>query len=122
MGLSHVHPPIQQSPQLEAAVRLILCDIWDGLGEATADRELGPILNGTWPEDVLDRLKANHRKRLEEKRAFAERNDPVLAQRRREEKRQARQAKHAERMARKKERDRLWHERQENATHNNSVS
>jgi len=55
-------------------------------------------------------MKAHHRKRLEEKRAVAERNDPIVQQRR-EEKRQARQAKHAERMARKKERDRLWHEK-----------
>ena len=110
VGLSQVHPPSQQSPQLEAAVRLILCDIWDGLGETTADRELGRILKGTWAEDVLTRMKAHHRKRLEEKRAVAERNDPIVQQRR-EEKRQARQAKHAERMARKKERDRLWHEK-----------
>ena len=120
VGLSQVHPPAQQSSQLEAAVRLVLCDIWDGLGEKTADRELGPILKGAWAEDVLARLKAHHRKRMEEKRAFTERNDPVVVQRRREEKRQAKQAKLAERAGRKKERDRLWHEKQRCTPHINS--
>ena len=66
-ALAHVHP-VPGEPDLEAAARFILYEIWYTLGEVEAERELEAILEGTWAGEVLGRMKAHYRTRQEARR------------------------------------------------------
>lgn len=109
--LAHVHPVPGEPWELEEAVQLILYEIWHTLGEVEAERELEPILEGMWAGEVLSRMKAHYRAREEARRRHNEQNDPERVRQRREEKRRLRQEKHEQRLAIKKERDRISWER-----------
>lgn len=109
-ALASLDAPVDNSWRLEEAVRLALFDIWYAIGVDRAERVLQPIVEGTWAGDVLARMKAHYEAREAARRAVAESQDPVRVQKSREDKRRIRQERHAERLARKKERDRLWHE------------
>jgi hypothetical protein len=98
-ALARVQPARDDAWRLEATVRLVLFDIWYAIDEFTADRELEPILVGTWGGEVLARMKAHHAAREAARRRFEESQDPIIVQARREEKRRLRQEKHAERIA-----------------------
>lgn len=108
-ALALVHPGADEHSQYEDAVRLILFEIW----QVAAEHEFELVLEGTWAGGVLARMKAHHKAREDERRAFAESQDPIKVQQRREEKRRIRQEKHSERLNLKRERDRLWREKQE---------
>jgi hypothetical protein len=82
------------------------------VGNNTAERELAPLLAGTWAGDVLARMEAHEQRRIEARRAHAESQDPERARQHREEKRRLRAEAHAERLTLKKERDRVWRQRQ----------
>jgi hypothetical protein len=97
--LALVRPVGEADFRFEAAVRLVLFEIWYTVGESARERELEPILAGTWTGSVLERMKAHHRERMEEQRTFAESQDPERVRERRDEKRRLRQEKHAERLA-----------------------
>ncbi len=106
--------PIGVAPyRFEEAVRLVLFEIWYAVGEAARERDLGSVLAGTWTGSVLERMKAHHQERMEERRAFAESQDPERVRQKRDEKRRLRQEKHSERLALKKERDRIWRAKHE---------
>jgi hypothetical protein len=109
-GLTRVVPTEGRSAELEQAIRLILFEIWRTIGAELAEREVEPILVGTWCGAVLAHMKAHHRAREEARHAFAESQAAALIQQRRDEKQRIRQKKHAERLLRKKESDRLWHQ------------
>ena len=110
-ALANVHSIAADACKFEEAVRLILFEVWSTLGEMEAERELEPALLGTWSGDVLARMKAHHKARQDARRVFAESQDPVRIEQRREEKRRLRQQKHVERQALKMERDRAWREK-----------
>jgi hypothetical protein len=92
------------------AVRLIIFDIWNTIGGRTAEGELSRALDGTWVGSILEDMKAHHRAEGKRRRAHAEKNDPAFIEKTREEKRRAREQKHAARLAAKSERDRLRRE------------
>ncbi len=94
----------------EEAIRLILFDIWNMLGEATAEAELGRVLDGTWAGSILEGMKTHHRAEEKRRREHAEKNDPALIEKTREEKRRAKEQRHLARLAAKSERDRLRRE------------
>ena len=112
-GLASIHPVGGACYHVEEAVRLVLFDIWYAVGEEARERDLEPVLAGTWAGSVLERMKAHHQARMEARRAFAESQDPERVRQKREEKRRLRQEKHAERLALKKERDRIWRAKHE---------
>ena len=99
--------------KFESAVRFIITEIWSALGEIEAERRIEPLLNGTWAGNMLARMKVHHRDLEDARRARDEYRDPVRVQQRREEKRRLKQEKHEERLALKKQRDRIWREKQE---------
>lgn len=92
------------------AVRLILCELWRAAGDAAAEREYQPIIEGTWSGSILRAMQEHSRRRDEERRQFGSFNSPESVRARREAKRGLKQQAHAERLARRKERDRLWFE------------
>ena len=107
-ALATVRPFSDHNRKHEEAIRLILYDIWYALGPAAAERDLLPVLQDTWAGDLLARMKEHYRLRVEAYRRHEERSDPDKARLRRAERKGLRQAKHAGRLAKKKERDRLW--------------
>jgi hypothetical protein len=111
-GLARVYPTPGREDQFDEAARLILCELWDSLGEATCDRDLAPILEGTWAGGVLERMRKHEAARQAARRAQAEMM--VRVQRRREEKKRLRQEQHLRRQAAKAERERPWREKQRN--------
>lgn len=108
-ALAGLTPP-REVQRYEEAVRLILFDIWNTLGEATAEGEVTLILNGTWAGDMLEDMQAHHRAEEKRRREHAEKNDPVRIENAHEEKRRAKAEKYLARLAGKKERDRLRRE------------
>lgn len=100
----------RETQRYEEAIRLILFDIWNTLGEATAEAEVTRILDGTWAGSILDGMKTHHRAEEKRRREHAEKNDPALIEKMREEKRRAKEQKHLARLAAKSERDRLRRE------------
>jgi hypothetical protein len=112
-----LQPEGESVAELESAVRLILFLVWNSVGEFSTGRGfLEPILAGSWAGSVLDRMKAHHQQRMEERRVRHEYESPERVQQRREKKRCLRQEKHIERLKEKKERDRLWKEKQQNSS------
>ena len=107
-ALARVSPEADRSLETEDAVRLILFEMWRPIGSATAEREVEPLLAGSWAGEVLAGMKAHQQARREAWRHHAEN------QLRQEQQRGEKQEQHAERLQRKKERDRLWRERQGN--------
>jgi len=105
-SLASVNAPAHLRPQMEEAVRLVLFDLWNSV---MLQRHLH-FLAGTWAGDVLERMKAHSQAETERRKAIAESEDPVLVQRRREEKRSLKQQRHQERLTLKKDRDRIWRE------------
>jgi hypothetical protein len=91
----------------ESAVRLVLTDIWVALGDAKAEQAIEPLLTGSWAGDLLLRMKQHHAALLEADRKRQEEQDPVHIGARRTEKRRLKQQRHADRLARKRDRDRV---------------
>lgn len=112
-ALAEVHPIPNESRKFEDAVRCLLFDLCSGI--PIFDQEIETILSGTWSGEVLRGMQEHHATRQAERRAFTEYNDPANVQKRREEKRNLKQEKHQERLALKKDRDRIWREQHENA-------
>jgi hypothetical protein len=92
--------------KFEEAVRLIFTDMWSILGDDAADRIVTPLLGGCWAGDLLVRMKLHHEKRLQDLRQRAENENPERVKESREAKHQLRQMRHAERLERKRVRDR----------------
>ena len=111
-GLASISPHSEHTWKLESAVRFILYEIWRRVDEETFQRELEVQLNESWAGSVLMRMKSHYARVETARRDHAERQDPALAEKRRNAKRQIRQTKHMERLALKVERDRLWRENQ----------
>lgn len=111
-ALARVRAAVGEQRKLEDAVRLVLFEIWSTVGEVAAERQLYPILQGTWAGSVLVRMKEHHKERKAARYAFAENQDPVRVQQRREEQRRLKQERHVARLAMKIERDRIWREKQ----------
>lgn len=110
--LAEVQPiPAELEKKIEDAVRCLLFDLWSGI--PFMDREVETILNGTWPGRVLHGMQQHHRATQEARRKLQEYDDPVNVQKRREDKKRLTQERHQERLALKKERDRLWREKQD---------
>lgn len=107
-ALALVTPATNQALALEPAVRCLLFDLWSGV--SLLDNEIESLLDGTWAGGVLARMKEHHRARMAARRAHEEFQQG--AQGRREEKIRLRQQQHQARLALKKERDRLWREKQ----------
>ncbi len=93
------------------AIHLIFCELWWAAGEAIAERDYQPIVEGTWAGSILCSMQAHSRRREAERRAYEAFNSPEAVQARRDAKRKLKQQAQAERLARKKERDRLWFEK-----------
>lgn len=111
-ALARVSPEADRSLETEDAVRLILFEMWRPIGSATAEREVEPLLAGSWAGEVLAGMKAHQQARREAWRHHAE--NQLRQEQQRGEKQHLKQEQHAERLQRKKERDRLWRERQGN--------
>ena len=111
-ALGRVHPVPHLERQTEEAIRLVLFNIWTVLGEAAMARKFEPLLAGSWAGGILERMKAQYKAESERRKAIAEFQDPVCVQQRQEEKRARKEQKHKERLALKKERDRIWREKQ----------
>jgi hypothetical protein len=92
--------------EFEPAVRLVLTDIWAALGDAKADQVIEPALTGSWAGDLLVRMKQHHVALTEADRLRREEQDPARVEAQREENRRLKQQRHADRLARKHERDR----------------
>jgi len=107
-ALSHLPAATAEQGDFDTAVRLILFELWSSVGEAVTLEELERILEGTWAGSVLDGMKAHHRERQLARQAHEALNDPVRVQERRDARRRITEARVAERLALKKERDRLW--------------
>lgn len=105
-ALAQVRPVAGKELQFEGAVRNVLYEIWCALGEEVAEREVWRVLDGTWAGAVLAGMRAHYQARLEAQRRFREESEKVTELR--GQRRRQRQEKHAQRLALKKERDRVW--------------
>ena len=105
-ALAHVEPTDEGSLTLVPAVRCLLFDLWSAMSFRTA--ELEALLASSWAGDVLRAMKEHYAARQAEQQARAEMQAPENVKKRREEKRQLKQAQHEHRLALKKERDRIW--------------
>ena len=94
------------------AVRFVLFDVRYFIGGPWAEQELERILGHSYAGDVLERMKAHYNETQRARTAREDYQSPERVQQRREEKRRMNQQQHAERMERKKEKDRLWREEQ----------
>ena len=108
-ALAEVGPTTRDLAELEPAARCILYDLWSAM--PALDQEIEASLAGSWAGSVLHRMKLHHAAREAVHRAEMERQDPAKIQERREEKKRIKQERHELHLARKKERDRLWHEK-----------
>jgi hypothetical protein len=111
-ALALLPPPVCDEFEFEQAVRLLLFDLYTAVGSSVADHIFAPVLANTWAGDVLARMKAHYARRVEAVRRHEAMHDPEVVARRRAEKKRLKQQQHAERLARKAERDRLWREKQ----------
>lgn len=114
-ALADVIPAEDQLEKLKEAVRFVLCEIWYTIGEAATERELEPVLVGSWAGGVLAGMRDHHKARMEARKLHEEANNPERIRERREEKSRLRQQRYAERLTQKKERDRLWREKHSGA-------
>jgi len=85
----------------EPAVRLVITDIWNVLGDEMAGRVIAPLLTDSWAGGLLIRMKLHHAQRVQARRLWSEYEAPEQVRARREAKRKLKQARHAERLARK---------------------
>ena len=95
---------------LRPGVMCLLVDICGKIGET----ETATVLVGSWSGSLLRRMQEHNAARVAASRArdAFEAN----AQTRRAEKKRLKQEQHQERLARKKEHDRVWREKRENQT------
>ena len=107
-ALAEVDPPPDSAPALEPAVRCLLFELWSGV--PLLDSSIESALDGTWGGGVLARMKAHHHARIAARRAHWEFQQGATA--RREEKKRIRQEQHQKRLVLKRERDRIWREKQ----------
>jgi hypothetical protein len=108
-GLARLRPAPDRSSEWEQAVRLMLFETWRSADASTFERELEPLLAGTWAGDALTGMKAHERVRQDARQRHAQ--SQVRQQQERAEKLRLKQETHIERLERKKERDRLWRAR-----------
>jgi hypothetical protein len=114
-ALARIRPAdVDRSTKFEEAIRCVLFDLWYAVGVADAEKEIGQVLGDSWAAEVLDKMKAHYRAKEERRLALLESQDPIKVQQRRNQKRLLREQRHLERLVRKKELDREWHEKQQN--------
>jgi len=89
---------------LDAAVRCILFDLWSGI--PAIDYEIEELLGSSWSGNVLRTMQQHYAVRQAAQRTAEEYVES--AQKRKEEKRQAKREQHAIRLGLKRERDRIW--------------
>ena len=105
-ALAEVRQDAESPLSLKPAIQCLLFDLCShGL---LAEGEVDKLLRGSWAGKVLQGMREYEAVRSVARDAHLARQDPIAVQRRREEKARARQAKHEERLALKKERDRVW--------------
>lgn len=113
LALATIQPVKQYEREWEEAMRCVLFDIWSESDLVTFRAELVRLLAGTWAGEVLDRMEKHYLQQQTAARQRAEFENPEAVARRREEKRQLKAQRHAERLEAKKKRDRLWRDEQQ---------
>lgn len=108
-ALVAVSPVMGSESEFERAVRLILFDVWVLLGSGAERGPLENQLGSSWAGEVLARMRAHSAKVQAERQARMA--FEAGAEARREEKRRLKRERHAARLAKKAERDRVWHQR-----------
>lgn len=108
-ALAHVTPIGSERHTLVPAVRCLLFDCWSGM--PLLDNDIEAVLTDSWAGDILRDMKKHHAAREVERRTRAEMQDPSNVQKRREERKRLKQEQHEQRLAAKKERDRIWREK-----------
>lgn len=102
--------------RFEEALRLILVDLWAGLGEPGFRTRVESRLKGTPAGDLLRRMR-DHSAEVERQRSAGEAfASPAAVAARREARKRLRQAVHAERLATKPLRDAAWFARKAQAS------
>jgi hypothetical protein len=109
-ALTTVTPDGTDTQALIPAVQCLLFDL--GSGIPRFDRGAEALLGDSWAGEIRREMKEHHAASVAERRAREEFQDPVRVQQRREEKKRVKQERHRERLALKKERDRIWREKQ----------
>ena len=106
-ALSEVEPGERGGWRIEEATRCLLFDLAHIIREA----ELVRILDKNWAGSVLHSMQQHYKERQAATRARQEYEDPVNIHKRREEKKRLKQERHQQRLALKKERDRIRREK-----------
>jgi len=101
-ALAVIRPDLDESTRLSDAVRCLLFDVCNALGESS----VGQLLGESWAGDVLRKMQNHDRRRQAARRENEELNNPENARKRREE----RQERHEKRLLLKKARDERWRE------------
>jgi hypothetical protein len=91
--------------KFEAAVRLVITDIWNLFGDEAADRIVAPLLGDSWAGGLLARMKLHHAHQTEARRRRLEDEDPARVKENRDAKRELRQLRHAQRLDKKRRLD-----------------
>ena len=89
----------------EEAVQFVIYDLWSLFRPFSY---LDPILENTWAGNVLNAMQSHERYVRESRNERLAYESPKQVAERREEKRRQRRGPHEQRLALKKERDRLW--------------
>jgi hypothetical protein len=95
--------------ELEDAVRYVLIVAWHS--SALGHKDIETLLANSWTGSILSRMQTHYESRVAARRAYEELNSPANVQIRREAKKRLKQEQHEMRLALKKERDKVWRER-----------
>jgi hypothetical protein len=112
-ALARVPGDFSDPARAKAAIRCILYDAWRALQPDTFQREFVPRLDTSWSGAILLEMQEHHKRIQSARLQKAEYESPSAVVARREKKQRLKMEKHAERLARKAERDRLWWQGQE---------
>jgi hypothetical protein len=110
-SLSGLQPSLEDAMRLKEAVRCLVFDICKSIGEAEAAR----ILEGSWGGLVLKCMQEHHKSLTAEREAREEYQSPEGVRQRREEVKRSAQERHQQRLALKKERDKVWYRNRQDA-------
>lgn len=98
-------------PSAEDAMQMIIHEIDSSVGAAFMQGRIAELLGRSWAGGTLACMYAHAEWDRERRRVHADFNDPETVKKRQAEKRRLKAEAHAARLEAKKERDRLWRER-----------
>ena len=113
-ALAGLQADFSNPTKAEEAIRCILYDAWCVLSDELFQREFVALLKTAWAGAILREMQEHYERLQVARQRQAEYESSAAVAARREKRQRLKREKHAERLARKTERDRLWRQGQPN--------